>query len=80
MRDSGVELAVVGRVYYGTLALGGALGTAAVYWLGGHAVIDGSIKRGRPDELLAAGGLYQELYETQYARTSPVPARPTAAG
>jgi len=38
------------------------------------------VERGRHDELLAAGGLYQELYETQYARTSPVPAGPTAAG
>jgi ATP-binding cassette subfamily B protein len=38
------------------------------------------VERGRHDELLAAGGLYQELYETQYARTSPVPAAPTAAG
>ena len=34
------------------------------------------VERGRHDELLAAGGLYQELYETQYARTSPVPAGP----
>ena len=34
------------------------------------------VERGRHDDLLAAGGLYQELYETQYARTSPVPAGP----
>ena len=42
-------------------------------------VLDGGriVERGRHDELLAAGGLYQELYETQYARTSPVPAGPT---
>jgi len=38
------------------------------------------VERGRHGELLAAGGLYQELYETQYARTSPVPVAPTAAG
>ena len=38
------------------------------------------VERGRHDELLAAGGLYQELYETQYARTSPSPsARPPPA-
>jgi ATP-binding cassette subfamily B protein len=34
------------------------------------------VERGRHDDLLAAGGLYQELYETQYARISPVPAGP----
>jgi ATP-binding cassette, subfamily B, bacterial len=37
------------------------------------------VERGRHDDLLAAGGLYQDLYETQYARASPVPADPTAA-
>jgi ATP-binding cassette subfamily B protein len=47
VRDSGVEHAVVSRVYYATLALGGALGTAAVYWLGGHAVIEARSRSAR---------------------------------
>jgi ATP-binding cassette, subfamily B, bacterial len=42
-------------------------------------VVDGGriVERGRHDQLLGAGGLYEELYETQYARTSPLPAGET---
>jgi ATP-binding cassette subfamily B protein len=69
VRDSGVEHAVVGRVYYGALALGGALGTAAVYWLGGHAVIDGSIMIGTLTALAAyAARLYSPLTDLASAR------------
>jgi ATP-binding cassette subfamily B protein len=69
VRDSGVEHAVVGRVYYGTLALGGALGTAAVYWLGGHAVIDGSIEIGSLTALAAyAARLFSPLTDLASAR------------
>jgi ATP-binding cassette subfamily B protein len=36
---------------------------------------DGRIReRGRHDELLASGGLYAELYRTQFARQEPLPA------
>jgi len=59
VRDSGVELAVVGRIYYGTLALVGSLGVAAVYLLGARAVIHGSLTVGT----LVALSLYvQKLY------------------
>ena len=69
VRDSGVEHAVVGRIYYGTLALGGALGTAAVYWLGGHAVLDGSIKIGTLTALAAyVARLYSPLTDLASAR------------
>jgi len=69
VRDAGVEHAVVGRVYYGILALGGALGTAAVYWLGGHAVIDGSIKIGTLTALAAyVARLYSPLTDLASAR------------
>jgi ATP-binding cassette subfamily B protein len=69
VRDAGVEHAVVGRVYYGILALGGALGTAAVYWLGGHAVIDGSIKVGTLTALAAyVARLYSPLTDLASAR------------
>ncbi len=69
VRDSGVEHAVAGRIYYGTLALGGALGTAAVYWLGGHAVLDGSIEIGTLTALAAyAARLYSPLTDLASAR------------
>jgi ATP-binding cassette, subfamily B, bacterial len=69
VRDSGVELAVVSRVYYGTLALGGALGTAAVYWFGGHAVIEGSIEIGTLTALVAyVTRLYSPLTDLASAR------------
>jgi ATP-binding cassette subfamily B protein len=38
-------------------------------------ISDGQVaQRGRHDELLAAGGLYAELYRTQFARQQPLPA------
>jgi ATP-binding cassette subfamily B protein len=69
VRDSGVELAVASRIYYGALALGGALGTAAVYWLGGHAVIDGTMKIGTLTALVAyVARLYSPLTDLASAR------------
>ena len=69
VRDSGVEHAVVSRVYYATLALGGALGTAAVYWLGGHAVIEGAIQIGTLTALAAyVARLYSPLTDLASAR------------
>jgi ATP-binding cassette subfamily B protein len=59
VRDSGVELAVAGRVYYGALALVGSLGVAAVYLLGGRAVLSHTLSIGA----LTALSLYvQRLY------------------
>lgn len=60
VRDSGVELAVAGRIYYGTLALVGSLGVAAVYLLGGRAVIHGGLSIG---SLMALSLYVQRLYE-----------------
>ena len=37
-------------------------------------------ERGTHDELLAAGGLYAELYRTQFSRQQPVIARTPEAG
>src|SRR5439155_1396987 len=41
VRESGIRLAVQSRLYYGSLALVGAVGTAAVYWIGGRGLING---------------------------------------
>jgi ATP-binding cassette subfamily B protein len=59
VRDSGIQLAMTSRLYYASLTLMGALGTAAVYWLGGRAVINGSLKVGA---LVALAALVSRLY------------------
>jgi len=59
VRDSGVEIAMTGRIYYGALALVGSLGVAAVYWLGGRAVIAGTLSIGT---LVALASYVQRLY------------------
>ncbi|HZQ85089.1 MAG TPA: ABC transporter ATP-binding protein [Acidimicrobiales bacterium] len=53
VRDAGVSIAMTGRIYYGALALVGSLGVAAVYWLGGRAVIKGSMTIGTLTALAA---------------------------
>ena len=59
VRDAGIQIAVTGRIYYGTLALVGSLGVAAVYWLGGRAVIAGTMTIGT---LTALAAYVQRLY------------------
>ena len=54
VRDIGVRSAMYSRVFLIALTLVGAVGTAIVYWLGGHLVIDGSLTAGT----LVALGLY----------------------
>ena len=54
VRDIGVRSAMYSRVFLISLTLVGALGTAIVYWLGGHFAIDGDITPGT----LVALGLY----------------------
>jgi ATP-binding cassette subfamily B protein len=46
VRDTGVQQALLGRILFAALSLVGAVGTAAVYWLGGRAVVTGSLKVG----------------------------------
>jgi ATP-binding cassette subfamily B protein len=54
VRDIGVRSAMYSRVFMVALTLVGAIGTALVYWLGGHLVIDRAITPGT----LVALGLY----------------------
>ena len=54
VRDIGVRSAMYSRVFLVALTLVGAIGTALIYWLGGHIVIDGDITPGT----LIALGLY----------------------
>jgi ATP-binding cassette subfamily B protein len=46
VRDTGVRLAVLGRYLFAALSLVGAVGTAAVYWLGGRDAVTGSLQVG----------------------------------
>jgi ATP-binding cassette subfamily B protein len=46
VRDLGIRMALMGRIYFGALALAGALGTAIVYWLGARSVINGGLTIG----------------------------------
>src|ERR1700694_5297927 len=59
VRDAGIDIAMTGRIYYGALALVGSLGVAAVYWLGGRAVIQGAMGIGT---LTALAAYVQRLY------------------
>jgi ATP-binding cassette subfamily B protein len=59
VRDTGVTLAMTSRLYYASLTFIGALGTAAVYWIGARAVINGSLSVG---ELVALSLLVSRLY------------------
>ena len=54
VRDIGVRSAMYSQVFLIALTLVGAVGTAIVYWLGGHLAIDGSLSAGT----LVALGLY----------------------
>jgi ATP-binding cassette subfamily B protein len=54
VRDIGVRSAMYSRVFVVALTFVGAIGTAIVYWLGGHLVIDSDISAGT----LVALGLY----------------------
>jgi ATP-binding cassette subfamily B protein len=46
VRDIGVERAVVGSQFFVILGLVGAIGTALVYWVGGHMVLNGTFTIG----------------------------------
>jgi len=69
VREAGIRLAVQGRLYYGSLALVGAIGTAAVYWIGGRGLITGSLKVGTLTALAAyVSKLYSPLTDLASAR------------
>src|SRR3954469_24021830 len=69
VRDSGIELAMAGRIYYGSLALVGGFGTVAVYWLGGEAAISGALTIGALTALAQyVSRLYSPLTDLASAR------------
>ncbi len=60
VRDIGVRTAIFTRVFMATMGLVGAIGVAAVYWLGGQQVISGAITAGA---LVAMATLVTRIYE-----------------
>ncbi len=60
VRDLGVRTAMYARVFMIALTLLGAVGTAAVYWVGAHLVISGSVTIGT---LAAMGLLVVRIYQ-----------------
>jgi ATP-binding cassette subfamily B protein len=69
VRDSGVRLALMSRYLFAALSLVGAVGTAAVYWLGGRAAVEGTIKVGTVVALAAfVTRLYQPLTDLASTR------------
>jgi ATP-binding cassette, subfamily B, bacterial len=69
VRESSIRLAVQARLYYGGLALVGAVGTAAVYWVGGRGLIDGTLQVGTLTALATyVAKLYSPLTDLASAR------------
>ncbi|GIU84497.1 MAG: ABC transporter ATP-binding protein [Acidimicrobiales bacterium] len=60
VRDSGVRVALLGRVFFVTLGLVGALAVAAIYWWGGRMVLAGSLTLGT---LVALAAFVTRIYE-----------------
>ena len=60
VRDTGVQSAMYGRVFFVALGVVGAVGAAAIYGVGGHMVIDGDLS---PGTLVALTALAARLYQ-----------------
>jgi ATP-binding cassette subfamily B protein len=67
VRDIGVRQALVGRWFFMGLSLAGALGTALVFWIGGHLVLRGTFTVGT---IIAFGTYLTQLYGPLAALTN----------
>jgi ATP-binding cassette subfamily B protein len=67
VRATGIQAALYGRTFFIALGLVGAIATAAVYWIGGVLVIDGTISVGT---LVALAALVTRLYGPLTALTN----------
>jgi ATP-binding cassette subfamily B protein len=59
VREAGIRRAVVGASFFVIIGLVGAVGTALVYWIGGHLVIGGTFTVGT---IVAFGAYLTQLY------------------
>ncbi|MGK2957385.1 MAG: ABC transporter ATP-binding protein [Acidimicrobiales bacterium] len=60
VRDVGIKNAIYGRAFFSSLSLVGGVGTAVIYWWGGHLVIDNAIE---PGTLVAMAALVTRIYQ-----------------
>ena len=60
VRDTGIRSAMYGRVFFVALGLVGALGAAAVYGIGAHLAVSGSLSAGT---LVALATLVARMYQ-----------------
>lgn len=67
VRDIGIRQALVGRWFFMGLSLAGALGTALVFWVGGHLVLRGAFTVGT---IIAFGTYLNQLYGPLAALTN----------
>jgi ATP-binding cassette subfamily B protein len=69
VRDIGIRSAMYGRVFFVALGLVGAVGSAAIYGVGGHLAVSGSLTAGTLVALATlAGRVYQPLTGLTNAR------------
>jgi ATP-binding cassette, subfamily B, bacterial len=67
VRDIGVRSALYGQTFFVVLGLVGAVGTAAVYWLGGRLVLGGTLQ---PGDVVALAALVTQVYGPLTALTN----------
>jgi len=67
VRDIGVRTAFYGQTFFVVLGLVGAVGTAAVYWLGGRLVLGGTLQ---PGDVVALAALVTQVYGPLTALTN----------
>ncbi|MFW5709315.1 MAG: ABC transporter ATP-binding protein [Chloroflexota bacterium] len=67
VRDVGVKRAVIGAQFFVVIGLVSAIGTALVYWLGGHLVLQGTFTVGT---IVAFGTYLTQLYGPLQALTN----------
>ena len=60
VRDTGIQSAIYGRVFFVALGLVGAIGTAAIYGIGALMVVDGDLSDG---DLIALAALVTRVYQ-----------------
>jgi ATP-binding cassette, subfamily B, bacterial len=67
VRDIGIRSALYGQTFFVVLGLVGAVGTAAVYWLGGRLVLDDTLQAG---DVVAMAALVTQVYGPLTALTN----------